>query len=261
MSLFLKPRGQRLSADGVIRELTPKLNRVPGVRVYLQNPPAIRIGGRSSKSLYQFTLQSADLATLYQYSDIMVDKLGQLPDLRNVTSDLQIKNPSVQVQINRERAASLGISPDQIESALYNAYGSRQISSIYTPTNEYEVVLELLPQYQRSVAALNMLYIRSKTGALVPLASVATMTPTVGPLSINHNGQTPSVTVSFDLRPGASLSAGVAEIQRVTRVTLPANVTASFAGTAQAFQQSQSGLLFLLVLAIVVIAWSLRLRS
>jgi len=253
MSLFLKPRGQRRTADQVIRELTPKLNRVPGVRVFLQNPPAIRIGGRSSKSLYQFTLQSADLETLYQYSGIMVDKLGQLPDLQNVTSDLQIKNPSVQVQINRERAASLGISPDQIESALYNAYGSRQISSIYTPTNEYEVIIELLPQYQRSVSALNMLYIHSSTGALVPLASVASMTPTVGPLSINHSGQLPSVTVSFDLRPGASLSTGVAEIQRVARATLPANVTASFSGAAQAFQQSQSGLLFLLALAVVVI--------
>jgi HAE1 family hydrophobic/amphiphilic exporter-1 len=253
MSLYLKPRGQRLTADEVIHELGPKLNRIAGVRVFLQNPPAIRVGGRSSKSLYQFTLQSADLETLYQYSDVMVDKLNQLPDLQNVTSDLQIKNPSVQVQINRERAASLGVSPDQIESALYNAYGSRQISSIYTPTNEYEVIIELLPQYQRNVSALNMLYIHSSTGALVPLASVATMTPTVGPLSINHSGQLPSVTVSFDLRPGASLSTGVAEIQRVARTTLPANVTASFSGTAQAFQQSQSGLLFLLVLAIVVI--------
>ncbi len=253
MSLYLKPRGQRPTADEVIHELAPKLNRVPGVRAFLQNPPAIRIGGRSSKSLYQFTLQSADLETLYQYTGIMVDKLSQLPDLQNVTSDLQVKNPSVQVQINRERAASLGISPDQIESALYNAYGSRQISSIYTPTNEYEVIIELLPQYQRNVSALNMLYIRSKTGALVPLASVATMTPTVGPLSINHSGQLPSVTVSFDLRPGASLSTGVVEIQRVARATLPANVTASFSGTAQAFQQSQSGLLFLLVLAVVVI--------
>jgi HAE1 family hydrophobic/amphiphilic exporter-1 len=253
LSLYLKPRGQRLTADQVIRELTPKLNRVPGVRVFLQNPPAIRIGGRSSKSLYQFTLHSADLEALYQYADIMVDKLAQVPILQNVTNDLQIKNPSVQVQINRERAASLGITPDQIESALYNAYGSRQISSIYTPNNDYDVILELLPQYQRNVGALNMLYIRAKTGALVPLASVATMTPTVGPLSINHSGQLPSVTVSFDLRAGASLSTAVAEIQRVARVTLPGNVTATFSGTAQAFQQSQTGLLFLLVLAIMVI--------
>jgi hydrophobic/amphiphilic exporter-1 (mainly G- bacteria), HAE1 family len=254
ISIAMKPRSQRpLTADGFIQEITPKLDAIPGVQAFLQNPPAIRIGGRVSKSAYQFTLQAADLPTLYAAAEALESKIDRLPSVQNVTSDLQLKDPQVNVQINRQRAASLGISATQIESALYDAYGSRQISTIYTPNNEYEVVLELLPRFQRSVTALNMLYIRSSSATLVPLASVATMTPTLGPLSVNHSGQLPSVTLSFDVAPGSSLGQAVSDVERVARQTLPADVSTTFSGTAAAFQDSQRGLLALLILAILVI--------
>jgi HAE1 family hydrophobic/amphiphilic exporter-1 len=254
ISIALRPRSERpLGADEFIQAMTRKLSAVPGIRAFLQNPPAINIGGRVSKSAYQFTLQSTDLPTLYRYAGLIEDEMAQLPSLQNVTSDLQLKDPQVRVQINRERAAALGISATQIESALYDAYGSRQVSTIYTPNNEYWVVLEVLPEFQRNVAALNMLYIRSSKGALVPLASVADMTPRLGPLSVNHSGQLPSVTLSFDVAPGGSLGQAVGDVNRVARRVLPSDITTTFAGTAGAFQDSQRGLLALLILAILVI--------
>jgi HAE1 family hydrophobic/amphiphilic exporter-1 len=157
------------------------------------------------------------------------------------------------VKINRDRAAALGVTAEQVERALYSAYGSGQVSTIYTPTNQYWVEMELLPQYQQDLSALNLLYVRSKTGTLVPLASMATITSSVGPLAVNHSGQLPSVTISFDLRPGVSLSGAVARVQRIANQTLPSNISTSFSGTAQAFQSSQAGLASLLILAIVVI--------
>jgi HAE1 family hydrophobic/amphiphilic exporter-1 len=250
----LKPRSQRrLSAEQVVRELQPKLATVPGIRVFLQVPQTIRIGGRISKSLYQFTLQSADIDALYGAADALERRLHEMPQIRNVTSDLQIRNPQVSVEIDRDRAASLGVTAEQIESALYDAYGSRQVSTIFTSNDQYWVVLELLPQYQRDVTALGMLYVRSSGGGLVPLTSVATLTPTLGPLTVNHSGQVPSVTLSFDLKEGGSLGEAVDAIQRIAREALPSNVTTSFQGTAQAFQASQQGLLFLLLVAVLVI--------
>ncbi|HEX9282782.1 MAG TPA: efflux RND transporter permease subunit [Gemmatimonadales bacterium] len=252
--MHLKPRKQRtLSADGVIQELSPKLATVPGIRVFLQNPPPIRIGGQLTKSLYQFTLQSPDMPALYDGAKQLEAKLRDLPDLVNVTSDLQISNPQATVQINRDRAAALGVTAEQVERALYNAYGSGQVSTIYTPTNQYWVEMELLPDYQRDLSALSLLYIRSNSGSLVPLASLATLGSSVGPLTVNHAGQLPAVTISFDLKPGVSLGTAVARVQRVARQTLPSTITTSFAGTAQAFQSSQAGLVFLLVLAVLVI--------
>ncbi len=254
ITLELTPRSKRrLSADEVIRELSRKVQGVAGMRVFFQNPPPIRIGGRPTKSLYQFTLQSPDMAALYDASKQLEARLRDVPDLLNVTSDLQISNPQAAVQINRDRAASLGVTARQVEEALYDAYGSGQVSTIYTPTNQYWVVMELLPQYQGDLSALTLLYIRSQTGSLIPLASVARLEPSVGPLTVNHSGQLPSVTISFDLRPGVSLGTAVAAVQRVARQTLPANITTSFSGTAQAFQSSQAGLAFLLVLAVLVI--------
>jgi HAE1 family hydrophobic/amphiphilic exporter-1 len=254
LSIRLKPRSaRRLDADQVIRELQPKLSQVPGMRVFLQNPPSLRIGGRSSKALYQFTLQSPDIDALYSNATLLIGRLQDVPVLQNVTSDLQIKNPQVSIDIDRDRAAALGVSMDALENALYNAYGTRQVSTILTPNNQYNVIMELLPQYQRDLTALNTLYIHSKTGALVPLGSVARATPSVGPLSVNHSGQLPSVTVSFDTKSGVSLSQAVAAVQRVANQTLPSTITTNFAGTAQAFQASQTGLLFLLVLAVLVI--------
>ncbi len=253
LSIRLKPRGQRLPADQVSRELMPKLNSVTGIRTYLQLPPAIRIGGRPTKTQYQFTLQSADIDALYANAAKLEGVLHGLPKLQDVTSDLQIKNPQVSVRIDRDRATSLGVSVQQIEQALYDAYGSRQVSTIYTPNNQYWVILELLPEYQRDPAALQLLYLRSQKGNLIPLTSVASASNDVGPLSVNHSGQLPSVTLSFNLPPGVSLGEAVADVQKAARQTLPSTISTGFSGTAQAFQASQQGLLFLLLLAIVVI--------
>jgi len=252
--IHLKPRSQRpLSADNVILELQPKLAQLPGIKVYLQNPPPISVGGRVSKALYQFTLQGADIDALYQYAGVLQTRMSQSPLLQNVTSDLQIKNPQVNVQIDRDRASALGLNAGQIEAALSDAYGQAQVSTILTPNNQYWVIMELMPQYQRDMTALNMLYVANDKGVLVPLGSVATMTQDVGPLSVNHSGQLPSVTMSFDAKPGVSLGEAVAEVQRIAGQVLPSSIATQFAGTAQAFQSSQAGLVFLLVLAISVI--------
>jgi hydrophobic/amphiphilic exporter-1 (mainly G- bacteria), HAE1 family len=253
ITLRLKPRSQRPSADEIVRELQPQLAAIPGVRTYLQVPPVIRIGGRSAKAQYQFTLQGPDIAALYDNAGMLEAKLRTIPILQDVTSDLQIKNPQVQVQIDRDRAARLGVTVQQIEEALYDAYGSRQVSTIYTDNNQYWVIQELLPEYQEDLAALRLLYIRSQQGTLVPLTSVATVTPGLGPLSVNHSGQLPSVTLSFNLAPNVSLGAAVSDVERAARQTLPATISTGFGGTAQAFQASQQGLLFLLVLAVAVI--------
>jgi len=253
LSIRLKPRNQRLPADQVARELNPKLNSVPGVRTYLQVPASIRIGGRPTKTQYQFTLQSADIDALYDNAAKLERALRGIPTLQDVTTDLQIKNPQVSVRIDRDRATSLGVTVQQIEQALYDAYGSRQVSTIYTPNNQYWVILELLPEYQRDPSALQLLYLRSQTGKLIPLTSVASASNDVGPLSVNHSGQLPSVTLSFNLPPGVSLGAAVNDVQKAARQTLPSTISTGFSGTAQAFQASQQGLVFLLLLAVVVI--------
>jgi HAE1 family hydrophobic/amphiphilic exporter-1 len=254
MIIKLKPRGDREhSADDIIKGLQPKLSRVPGIRVYLQNPPVINVGGRVSKSQYQFSLQSPDLDVLYGGVNDLVERLSHLPELQDVTSDLQIANPEVQVAIDRDRAAALGVSAQQIEEALYDAFGSRQVSTIFTDTDQYWVIMELKPEFQRDITALQNLYIGTGSGGLVPLGAVARLSPAVGPLSVNHMGQIPAVTVSFNLRPGTSLGGAVTEVQRVARATLPPSITTSFFGTAQAFQASQQGLLVLLLLAVLVI--------
>ena len=251
--IHLLPRNQRLDVAAVIRELQPKLDVVPGIKVYLQNPPPINVGGRQSKSLYQFTLQSSDVTELYQGATELTQRLQSQPLLQDVTSDLQIKNPQVSVQIDRDRAATLGVTAQQIETALYDAYGSGQVSTIYTPNNEYWVIMELLPQYQKDLSALNMLYVRAASGSLVPLGAVAKLTASLGPLSVNHAGQVPAVTISFNLRPNVSIGDAVAAVQKEANQVLPSTISTSFAGTAQAFQASQQGLLALLVVAILVI--------
>ena len=249
----LPPRDKRLSVDDIIKELRPKLAKVPGVVVYMQNPPAIQIGGRVSKSLYQFAMQSSDITTLYPAALALVDSMRKSPLLQDVTSDLQLGNPQASVEIDRERASSLGVNAAQIENALYNAYGSRQVSTIYTPNNAYWVVMELLPQYQLDLSALDLLYVRSTAGTLVPLSAVAKITQTAGPLSVNHSGQLPSVTLSFNLPPGVALGQATAEVQRVANKLLPSSITTGFSGTAQAFQSTQAGMLALLGIAIFVI--------
>ncbi|MBI2403457.1 MAG: efflux RND transporter permease subunit [Gemmatimonadetes bacterium] len=254
ISVYLKPRDERrLNADQVIRGLQPSLSQIPGVRVFLSNPPAIRIGGRFSQSQYQFTLQSADLVELYEQSRVLETRMRELPSVRDVSSDLQLRNPQLRIDVDRDRAAALGLNISQVQSALYNAFGSRQISTILGTSNDYPVILELLPEFQRDPSAINLLHVRSRTGALVPLGAVATVTPILGPQSVNHSGQLPSVTLSFNLEEGVSLGEGVAAVQRVANEVLPSTITGSFSGTAQAFQQSQTGLAFLLVVAVLVI--------
>jgi hydrophobic/amphiphilic exporter-1 (mainly G- bacteria), HAE1 family len=250
----LKPPDERaMAADEVAQSLNRKLAAVPGIRVFISNPPIINIGGRSSKSDYQFTLQSSDIEALYQGAAALERRLQEVPGLTDVTSDLQVKNPQVQVTIARDRAAALGIDVNQIESALYNAYGARQVSTIYTPNDQYWVVMELLPQYQRDLSAMNLLHLTGREGVSVPLGSLAQVTQATGPLTVNHSGQLPSVTLSFNLMPGTSIGTAVERVEAAARQVLPSTISTSFAGTAQAFQAAQQGLLLLLVLAILVI--------
>jgi HAE1 family hydrophobic/amphiphilic exporter-1 len=249
----LKPRKERLTADEIVNELRPKLSGIPGINVFMQVPPAIQIGARSSKSLYQYTLQSPDIEDLDSAAKRMEAKMRTIPQIQDVTSDLQIANPQVIVDIDRDRAASLGVSAQQIESALYDAYGSRQVSTIYTPNNQYMVVMELLPKFQQDINALRMLYVRSDKGELVPLSAVANLSQNVGPLAITHSGQLPSVTISFNTRPGVALGQATVAVEAAAATTIPSEITTSFSGTAQAFQASQQGLLALLVLAVFVI--------
>ncbi len=249
-----KPRDQRaLSVDQEIARLRPQLMAVPGIVAFIQNPPPIQIGGQLTKSLYQYTLQGADTQELYAVATTLENRMRALPGLIDVTSDLQIKNPQVEVQIERDKASSYGVTAEAIESALYDAYGTRQISYIYAPNNTYQVILELEDQYQEDPAALAMLYVPANTGQLVPLSAVAKLSRDLGPLSISHTGQIPSVTLSFNLAPGTPLGTAVAAVQKLAREVVPATITTSMQGTAQAFQASTKGLGWLLVLAILVI--------
>jgi HAE1 family hydrophobic/amphiphilic exporter-1 len=250
----LKPRSQRrLRVDQVIQELRPKLAVLPGIRVFLQNLPPINIGGQLTKSQYQFTLQSPDTDELYRYATVLESKMRELRDVQDVASDLQVKNPQVYIEINRDKASTLGVSAQQVEDALFAAYASRQISTILAPNNEYQVIIELEPQYQKDPTVLPLLYIRSSTGQLVPLDVVGSLRPSLGPLTVNHLGQIPSVTLSFNLRPDVSLGDAIAAVDKLARATLPATITTSFQGTAQAFQASEQGLWLLLVMTILVI--------
>jgi HAE1 family hydrophobic/amphiphilic exporter-1 len=252
--ILLKPKPERkLSVEQVMEELRPKLSQMPGIRVFMQNPPPIRIGGRLSKSQYQYTLQSTNTEELYRYAPLLAEKMRTLPGFLDVTTDLQLKNPQVNVEIDRDKASMVGVTAEQIEDALYSAYGSRPISTIYAATNDYEVIMELEPQYQMDPDALSMLYIRSANGQLVPLNSIATITQVLGPLTINHSGQLPAVTVSFNLQPQYSLGSAVTTLERLAKTVLPPTVTANFQGTAQVFQSSLRGLGLLLFTTILVI--------
>ena len=254
MFIRLKPRSERkLHVDQVIQQLRPKLLQVPGIQTYPQNPPPIRIGGTLTKSLYQITLQSPDTGELYDHAPRFEEKLRELPMLQDVTSDLQIKNPQVNVEIDRDKASALGITATQLERALQTAYSDLQISTIYAPNNQYRVIMGLEPQYQQDPASLSLLYIRSQANQLVPLRTVSKISQDVGPLAVNHLGQLPAVTLSFNTRPGVSLGPAVAAVNKAARDTLPASITTSFQGTAQAFQSSMQGLGMLLLAATLVI--------
>jgi HAE1 family hydrophobic/amphiphilic exporter-1 len=251
----LKPRAERaLSVDQVIASLRPKIAQVPGIRAYMVNNPPINLGGQQgARSLYQFTLQDTDTAELFQWAPILEGKMRELPGLIDVNSDLQIRNPQIRIDMNRDRISALGLTVNQVETALYNAYGTRQVSTIYAPNNQYQVIMNVAPQYQADPAALSMLYVRSTNGSLIPLDTVAKVSTNAGPQSVNHTGQLPSVTIAFNLNPGVALGDAVSAVQSTAAATLPSTVATSFQGTAQAFQDSFQGLGLILVMAIVVI--------
>ncbi|MDX6499630.1 MAG: hypothetical protein QOG23_2890 [Blastocatellia bacterium] len=292
--VLLKPIAQRKQdVDTIIEDLRPKLAAVPGMRIFLQNPPLVQVGGQVTKSPYQMTLQGADRNELYTNADALQKKMAALPQLLDVTSDLQTRNPQLNVEIDRDKASSLGISAQQIEDALNDAYGTKQISTIYATSNEYQVIMEVKPEYQQDPSALGRLYIHSTAtpasasqsaqlqstlvqstpqiasssqspagqsvpgqttqSRLVPLSTVATLSRSVGPLLVNHLSQLPSATISFNLRPGVSLSAATEEVQNLTKQTLPPTITTSFQGTAQIFQSSLQNLTLLMLVAVLVI--------
>jgi HAE1 family hydrophobic/amphiphilic exporter-1 len=251
----LKPRDQRaLSVDQYIAAMRPRLFMVPGILAFMQNPPPITVSGQYSTSVYNLTLQSANLKEMYSWTPRIMAKMRTLPGFTDVNSDLQVSAPQVLVDIDRDRALALGVTPQQIQDALYTAYGNRQASTIYTPSNEYQVIVEVEPRFQRDPSALSKLYIRSSNGPLVPLDTVVHTSRTMGPLSINHFGQLPAVTVSFNLLPGFSLGQAADQVYKVIAdMRMPPTVTANFQGTVKEFQQSFQGMSILLIVALAVI--------
>ncbi len=251
--MHLKPRDERIGVDDFIQEMRAKLSKLPGIRVFMQNRPSITIGGHLTKSQYQFTLQGTDISELYHYAPILEAAMEKIPGFQDVTSDLQITNPQVDVTIDRDKASALNVSARKIEEALYTAYGSRQVSTIYGSNNTYRVIVELQPQYELDPKTLSMLYVRSDTNQLVPLNTVAEIKRSVGPLTVTHVGQLPAVTVSFNLEPGYSLGYAVDRVNEAARKLLPQTIMPSFQGTAQAFESSMRGMGFLLLGAVLVI--------
>jgi HAE1 family hydrophobic/amphiphilic exporter-1 len=254
MVVHLKPRSHRkLLVNDVIEELRPKLSGFEGMKVYLQNPPTIRIGGQVTTSLYQFSMQAPDKPELYAAAAKLHHEVEKLPDLVDVTSDLQIQTPQVNVDIDRDKAAALQVSAQQIENALYDAYGTRWVSTIYAAINEYKVLLELMPQYQADPRALSLLYFKSNNGRLIPLDTLAHVTQESGPQTINHYGQLPAVTISFNLKPGASLGNALNSVDELAKRTLPESISTTFQGAAKAFQGSLTNLWILMGVAIMVV--------
>ena len=249
----LKPLNQRKSADDVIEQLRPKVAREPGLRVILQNPPSLNVGGGFGRSTYQVTIQASSTAELADAAPTLEKKMREMPILQDVNSNLQINTPQMNVEIDRKQAAAHNVTISQIQTALGDAFGSRQVSTIYMPTNEYQVILEAKPEFQSDPTALGRLYIHASNGRLVPLSAVASFSKTVGPAQVNHFGEMPATTISFNLKPGVSLSQATAEIQRVARQNLPATITTTFQGSAQVFQQSLQNLTLLLLVAVLVI--------
>ena len=256
-SLFirLKPQRERpLSADEMIRVLRPKLAVVPGINVYLRNPPPISIGGQTTAAQYQYTLQDTDLEELYRWTDTLLARFRLLPGFVDVTSNLNNRSPAVALEVDRDKLAALGLSFGQVEDALQNAFSARQISTIYGSNNQYKVILELAPEFQADPATLARIYVRSSNGKLVSLDTVTSVTRKTQALTVNHQGQLPSVTISFNLLPGVSLGTAVDRIKTLeTELRLPVSLTTSLQGTAQAFQASLQGLGILLLVAVLVV--------
>ena len=238
----LKDRKERDAAPVVIARLRQKATLVPGMQAFFQSVQNLNIGGRPSKSQYQYTLQSGDTESLYRLAPEMRDRIAQVPGLLDVTTDLYIKNPQMTVDIDREKAAVYGITVDQVRNQLYNAYGARQVGTIYMPSNDYQIILEAQPQFRVDPSDLSKLYMKTANNQTIPLDAVARLVPTVGPLLINHQGQQPAVTISFNLTPNYSLGYAVDQITSIEQNSnLPATIATGFAGTAQVFQDSLRG--------------------
>jgi HAE1 family hydrophobic/amphiphilic exporter-1 len=252
--VHLKPRSERdETVNDIIEDLRPKLSGFAGMRVYLQNPPTIRIGGQVTKSLYQFSMQSPDKKELYAGAERLLKEIEKLPELQDVTSDEAILSPQVNVTINRDKSAALQVNADAIENAFYDAYGPRWVSTIYAAINEYKVLLELKPKYQADPHALSLLYFKSSGGQLIPLDTLAKLHQDIGPQAINHYGQLPAVTISFNLKPGAPLGDVVSKVQDLASKNLPNTISTTFQGAAKAFQNSLGNLWILLIVAIMVV--------
>jgi len=247
----LKDRDKRPPLRAILARLRREANSVPGIQIFLQPIQNIRLGGRLSKSQYEYTLQSNDTDALYRAAPAMRDKIAKLPGLLDVTTDLYVKNPQISVEVDREKAAVYGVSVDQVRQELFNAFGTRQAATIYTAANDYEVIVESMPQYRSNPSDLNKLYLKSTNGTVIPLSAVTHFVPTVGPLQINHQGQQPSVTISFNLGPGVALGQAVDAITRIERESgLPDTIATGFQGTAQVFQDSLRGQGILILAAI-----------
>src|SRR5579883_1697147 len=254
MVVRLKPRNQRKErVDQIIDDLRPKVADVPGLKVYLQNPPTIQIGGQVTKSLYQVSMVSPDKTALYNSSDQLLKAMGSIPGIDDLTSDLAITSPQVNVDIDRDKAAALQVNANAIESSFYDAFGPKWVSTIYAAVNEYKVLLELQPQYQSDPHALGLLYFKASNGQLIPLETLAKIKQDVGPQSINHSGMLPAVTISFNLKPGYALGDVMSKVQKVAEETLPPTITVSFQGAAKEFGSSLGNLSILLVVAILVV--------
>ena len=249
----LKPMADREKADTILQELRKAVAPVHDMDAYFQNPPAVNIGSIGSNAEYQYVLQGPDIDGLYKAAPQFEKALDQVPGIEDVSSDLQLDNPQINVGINREAASTLGVSPQEIQTVLYNAYGGQQVSTIFGATNEYWVMMQLAPQYQTDISALNALYVRGANSNLVPLKAVADIAPSVGPLQVSHYAQLPSVTMSFNLAPDISLGTVTSRIESLARSTLPSDITGSFAGNAQTFKQSMVDLPILLLITILVI--------
>ncbi|AWJ91331.1 acriflavine resistance protein B (plasmid) [Azospirillum baldaniorum] len=254
MFVVLKPRAERPPAGEVIQQLRRQLAGIPGMAVYMQPVQNLRIGGRSSKNEFQYTIQGLNTEELYAWSGRLERAMHDIPILQDVTSDLQLNSPQAYVHVDREKAATLGIGVDQVRSTLYSAFGQRQVSTIYTPTNDYQVLIELAPKYQQDDNALSRIYVRSGSGKLVPLDAFASVQRTAGPLTVNHQGQLPAVTLSFNVAPGHSLGEAVNAVRQAEmEMALPPGITTGFAGTAQVFEDAQKSQGLLLLAAVLVI--------
>jgi HAE1 family hydrophobic/amphiphilic exporter-1 len=253
--MILKPRDERkLSADEIIQQLRPKLATVPGIKVYMQNPPVIRIGGQLTAAQYQYTLQDTDLDELYHWTDTLLARMRQLPGFVDVTSNLNNLSPVVALDVDRDKIATYGLTFAQVEDALQSAFSSRQISTIYGATSQYQVILEVAPEFQTDPSMLSRIHVRASGGKLIPLDTVVRITRKTQALTVNHQGQLPSVTISFNLTPGVSLGDAVNSVKAMEQeLRMPASLNTSLQGTAQAFQSSLKGLGILLLIAVLVV--------